>query len=234
MNVPKSQGNEPLPGARTFEKFIVIVTYGRSGSTLLQSFLQGIAGSLIRGENNNVLYPLFRAYKRAFNTRYDQGQTSIPEFGPWYGADEIVPRQFGERLASAFIDEILRAPPATRVLGFKEIRFHDTTPGEMPDFLDWILEYLRPCKIVFNTRDRDEVASSSWWKDWDTREVFQMVDALDREYAAYAARRPAQTFVVRYADYHRDAHTLQALFDFLGEPFPEAHIRAVLQRQLRH
>ncbi|MCF1504916.1 sulfotransferase [Afifella sp. H1R] len=217
-----------------FEKFIVIVTYGRSGSTLLQTALQTIPGAMIRGENNNLLYPLFRAWKRAHNTRYNQGQTPIPAHGPWYGADEIVPRRFGEELAGLFVREILKPTPQTRVLGFKEIRFHDAEPGEMPEFLDFIREFFPPCRLIFNTRRAADVARSSWWKDVETEKVMEMVEDLDRQYADYVAAHSDTSFLVRYDDYVKDRASLRALFDFLGEAYDEAAVEAAFGHRLPH
>ena len=220
--------------AAAFQKFVVIVAYGRSGSTLLQTVLQTIPGSFIRGENNNVLYPLFRAWKRAHATRYSQGPKAIPAFGPWYGADEIAPRRFVKRLIDAVIEEILIPPQDTRVLGFKEIRFHDTEEGELPEFLDFIRRELAPCKIVFNTRRVDDVARSAWWKEGDAEEITTMLERLDRQYADYAAAHPGDCFLVRYDEYTRDREALRPLFDFLDEPFDGNRIAAVLDHRLKH
>lgn len=47
---------------------ILIITYGRSGSTLLMSLLNTVDGVLIAGENYNVCLHLFRAYKALLNS----------------------------------------------------------------------------------------------------------------------------------------------------------------------
>ena len=217
-----------------FEKFVVIVTYGRSGSTLLQTILQTIPGACIRGENNNALYPLFRSWKRAWNTRYNHGKDAVPPTGPWYGADEIVPRRFGEALTTAFIDQILAPPQGTRVLGFKEIRFHDVEESEFPEFLDFIRAFFAPCHIVFNTRRASDVARSSWWKDMDMAEVMSMIEGLDTIYADYLSSRSTGGFLVRYEDYTKNRDSLRTLFTFLDEPFDAKRIESVGARQLPH
>lgn len=57
----------------TFSRFgsVLIITYGRSGSTLLQGILNSIPGYLIRGENENLMAHFYNAYK-------------IIEFGHFY------------------------------------------------------------------------------------------------------------------------------------------------------
>ena len=219
---------------RRFEKFIVVVTYGRSGSTLLQTILQTIPGAMIRGENNNALYPLFRSWKRAWNTRYNKGQEPAPVTGPWYGADEIVPRRFGEKLADVFVDEILQPRHDTRLLGFKEIRFHDVEDGDFDEFLDFIRDFFPPCYLIFNTRRASDVARSSWWKDVDTNQVLQMVEELDALYAAYATSHSDDTMLLRYDDYVRNPEVLRPLFELLGEEFDRAAVDLAMSRELRH
>ena len=43
--------------------FVFVVTYGRSGSTLLMGLLNSIPGFLIRGENWDALHHLFRFHQ---------------------------------------------------------------------------------------------------------------------------------------------------------------------------
>ena len=59
----------------SFEGYLIVVTYGRSGSTLLQSILQSIPGYSFTGENNNVLLPLFHAFLRAEDAKKRFGKT---------------------------------------------------------------------------------------------------------------------------------------------------------------
>jgi hypothetical protein len=87
---------------------------------------------------------------------------------------------------------------------------------------------------VFNTRRAADVARSSWWKDVETRDVVTMVEDLDRRYADYVARNPADCFLVRYEDYAKDRDSLAPLFAFLDEPFDPAAIDAARSRELKH
>ena len=42
---------------------VLIITYGRSGSTLLQGLLNSIDGCIVRGENYDACKGLFRTYQ---------------------------------------------------------------------------------------------------------------------------------------------------------------------------
>src|SRR3954464_1127587 len=61
-----SQPDRDLPG------FVFVVTYGRSGSTLVQGLLNALPGTLVRGENNFYILPLFQAWSlaSAFQARF--------------------------------------------------------------------------------------------------------------------------------------------------------------------
>src|SRR5690606_768941 len=68
--------------------YLFIVTYGRSGSTLLMSILDTLPGFCIRGENGGVLYDLFTFHTKATNAREKwSGRKPLEPLHPWYGID---------------------------------------------------------------------------------------------------------------------------------------------------
>ena len=67
--------------------FVFVVTYGRSGSTLLQKVLGDIDGYHISGENNNALYGLYQSFKFANMAKMRFGQEMTKHDNPWYGAE---------------------------------------------------------------------------------------------------------------------------------------------------
>ncbi|MBV1900860.1 MAG: sulfotransferase, partial [Kordiimonadaceae bacterium] len=130
--------------------FIFIVTYGRSGSTVLQGLLQAIPGYFIRGENMNTLFPLYKACTAAHTARYTHGKNPHGQDDPWFGADVIKPEVFTKRIVDTFIEEILQPPADARVVGFKEIRFHEGGSEHFEPFLNFIFEHFPGCKFIFN------------------------------------------------------------------------------------
>lgn len=70
--VPLRQRHPQLVGS------LLIVTYGRSGSTLLQSMLQTIPGAHIAGENYNALHPIFQSVRRAQRTKRTKVKPALP------------------------------------------------------------------------------------------------------------------------------------------------------------
>ena len=48
---------------------VFVITYGRSGSTLMQGILNSIDGFHIKGENNGFVFKLFESYQLLVNAK---------------------------------------------------------------------------------------------------------------------------------------------------------------------
>lgn len=212
---------------------VFLVTYGRSGSTVLQRILQSVDGAVIRGENHNTLYELFRAAGAARQALATGGTRAADPRHPFYGADRIDPARFERRLAGIFIDEILQPGPAPRWLGFKEIRSY-----EMLDDLEAYLAMLVRCfagtRIIMNIRQHSDVMRSSWWATMDPDKVRDRLQAVDAAFLRYASAHPEHSLVVDYDRYKDDPAALQPLFTLLDEPFEHDTVAGILAERLRH
>ena len=217
--------------------YVFIVTYGRSGSTLLQNLLNHIDGYCIRGENNNTLAHIARAWDAVDHSqvmrglRKDGRTTGCGD--PWYGGEHPVPKRYGQQLANVFVREILQPPPGTRVAGFKEIRFH-RDPGFFPRYMTFLRRFFPRARFVFNTREHAAVMRSGWWAEWDPERVQEILTRAEGLYDQYLARFPDTAIRLRYEDYTANPDALRPLFDFLGEPWDRALVEHVLDRRLDH
>ncbi|WP_212525597.1 sulfotransferase [Actibacterium sp. MT2.3-13A] len=222
---------------RPADGYVFIVTYGRSGSTLLQNLLNSIPGYCIRGENNNTLYHLARAWDTVAQAREMQGlrKRGAPsaQTHPWYGAELTRPEHYGRTLADGFVREILRPDPGTRVAGFKEIRFHQDEKF-FRQYMSFMHRFFPKARFIFNTRDHAAVARSGWWAEKDPAEVAAQLTRAEKLYDAYARAFPKKSLQLRYEDYTGNPDGLRPLFDFLGEPFDEAMVARVLGQKLDH
>ncbi len=217
--------------------YVFIVTYGRSGSTLLQALLNSIDGYCIRGENENVLLHLARIWhtvqaSEPMRGLRSQGQTTSPTH-PWFGAEAIDPEALGHAFARVFLEQVLKLPKGTRVGGFKEIRFVDTV-SSLPQYLRFIFRFFPNSRIIFNVRDHAAVARSGWWANMDPKQVIPRLARADEKVIALQEKYPAQSIVVRYEDYTRSPDALLPLFQFLGEPFSRERVTEILSRPLTH
>jgi hypothetical protein len=202
---------------------VFIVTYGRSGSTLLMGLLNAIPGYRILGENGNALYRLYQAHAAIAST-HEKNPDALEPRSAYYGAPRMRPEQFRVGLVETFIRDVLRPKPGDRVLGFKEIRY---TYEHLEDFAGFI-EFLRTafprCKIVFNHRQAAATAKSGWWptigdaqrKIQATSDRFLTVPADDRHFHFW------------YDEIDDGLTNVHALLAFLGEALDDATIRAVL------
>jgi hypothetical protein len=206
-------------------RYVFVVTYGRSGSTLLMGLLNAIPGYRICGENYNALYRLYQADAAIRQAREKfSGTSELAPQSSWYGTPRVRPHRFRAELVDSFVNQVLRPQPGDRVLGFKEIRY---TPGHVPDLAEY-LRFLRECfphsKIVFNHRDPAAVARSAWWARYANAE--ETIRAADQRLLSFPA--DDRHFHFWYDKIDDSLANIAELFRFLGEEFDERSVRAVL------
>lgn len=217
---------------QSIRKFVFIVSYGRSGSTVLQSMLATIPGSHIMGENLDALAGLFQSYRSAVQTRAEQGSSPRTAPGdPWRGAHNISPNKYNRKLARAFLEEVLNVPEDATVVGFKEIRYFDH--DDLEEYLDYIRLTFVPSTLVFNHRDPEDVAKSGWWRTHPA-EIAEEVRRFDRRTEKYAELHPCCCLSVNYDQYASDPKVLQPLFERVGATFDLAILNNVLSIRLNH
>jgi len=226
-----------LKGDHPPDGYVFIVTYGRSGSTLLQHLLNCIDGIVVRGENNNTLWHLFQAWHALDSAgpindlRVRGAETDSTR--PWFGAELIDPDAVGHDIAGLFRQKVLNLPTGTRMGGFKEIRVH-SDPELFPVYLDFIARFFPGSRFVFNTRAHEDVARSAWWGVCDPDFVRATLAEAEALFRAYAAAHPATSLILHYDDYIRDRDALAPLFALVGDRPSEAQVQQVFARQLQH
>ena len=229
----------PLQTAKfgDIERFVCIVTYGRSGSTLLQNLLNSFDGYCIRGENNNLLAPLAQAYFLAEssgnlrNLRKNNAVTTPDQ--PWYGGENIRPWRLGRDLAQVFVRDVLVPPIGTRATGLKEIRWGND-PRTFPHAMDFIRTFFPGVHLIFNTRDHDEVCRSGWWADMEPGKVKETLARHEDLFFSYMKRFPDICTHVHYNDYIAEPETLRPIFDALDQPWDPVLVQRVLETKLTH
>ncbi|MFC3571276.1 sulfotransferase [Paracoccus simplex] len=230
--------------------YVFVVTYGRSGSTLTQSLLNAIPGYAIRGENANLTHlfakaiHLVREHEMFRWRREDLGKPRAerrpylqPILGkpwdPWAGAEKVNPDQFSLALMDLFVRQMLRPPKDCRVCGFKEIRFHED-PSFFRHHLDIMRAAFPKTRFLFQRRNHEAVARSSWWAKQPREQVFSQLRLAERLFADYIAEHPDCTMMLDYERLVSDPEHIRAMHDFLGEPMDPAAVKAVLARSLKH
>ena len=212
--------------------YLFIVTYGRSGSTLVQGILNSIPGYLIRGENRQMLRSLYDFHRTGSRVRrWQRRQLAQDREGPgetnatsaYYGMDAFPKARSLAGIRRLAVETLLRPDADTRVAGFKEIRWDDE---DVADFVAWLREVFPGARFVVNTRNLEDVAQSKWWgKD---PEALERLTATERRLLDLAEQLGDAAHHVRYDDYVDSPEALRPFFEWLGEPFDEQRVRDVL------
>ncbi|MEP6967063.1 MAG: sulfotransferase [Pseudomonadota bacterium] len=186
---------------------LFVVTYGRSGSTLLQGLLNAIPGYRIYGENGGFLTKLHGAYEALVDAnRHLAKPANDNHRHPWFGSSRYDRPTLNTQF-HAFADGILFCPtaaPDVRVFGFKEIRYHDLGNEKLAAFLDFLRQIYPNSVIIFNTRRVEDVLRSGWWRQnyWH---------GLPKQFSDFAE------FAGKYVEENTD-HALHVRYDALVDP----------------
>jgi Sulfotransferase family len=217
-------------------RYVFLVTYARSGSTLLQSLINAAPGVQMRGENNNCLLHLFRSWDAVQDTalRGRFGQQSSPD-EPWFGAGAVKPVWYLNSMLDRFVNTVLCPDPEVKVTGFKEIRYIPfyMKNEEFDQYMDFMLENFPDARIVFNSRDAEAVSKSGWHVKEDPVKLMETVRQSDARFAAYAAKSD-KVLHLRYDEYVKDHSHIRRMYEFLDLPFDADRIEAVFAKPLTH
>lgn len=204
--------------------YLFVVTYGRSGSTLLMGVLNSIPGYLLRGENWDALHHLYLFHRTLLDgsRRWDPARLRRRTH-PFFGAGDFPERRSLERTRELVLDTVLRPREDTRVTGFKEIRWYR---DDVEEYVAWLREVFPGARFVVNTRDLAEVGRSGWWAK--APENAASLPHVEERVLALAEGLGDAAYRVHYNDYVGDPGVLRGLFGWLGEPFDEVAVREVL------
>ena len=196
---------------------VLIITYGRSGSTLLQGILNSIEGCLIRGENDNFCFALYQAYQSIKNSKKFKKATEATH--PWYGAPFISEDVFLKQASKMTKDLILsdkKDDPTIKYYGFKEIRYAELeVQNNFEDYLKFLEKiFPNPC-FIFNTRNLDDVLKSGWWSKTNQAKSREQLVSLENKFTKFCSQYN-NSFQITYESIVSKSFTLEAMFDFLG------------------
>ena len=218
--------------------YLFVVTYGRSGSTLLQGILNAIPGYVIRGENRQMLLHLYEFHRTGAAEKREQRRqerkNDLPVGGgtpvrPFYGMDNFKVQASHEDCRRLALDTVLRPDPGTRVTGFKEIRWGQEDVEDLDRYVTWLRKVFPGARFLVNTRDLTAVSQSKWWAEMP--DAVEQLAETEKRLLALTDSLGDDAFHVRYDDYVADPRALAPLFAWLGEEFDESRVRAVLEER---
>jgi hypothetical protein len=208
-------------------QYLVMLTYGRSGSTLLQGVINSTPGYLMRGENRDALYHLFKYHCGLERERKEHEHTSDSTRSAWYGIDQYATEAAVTGLRNVVVPTLLRPRTDTKVIGFKEIRWwHE----DWREYLTFLQDLFPGVRFVINSRRHEDVARSKWWVE--RQNPLEMLARYEKRLDDMAAVLGDRAYKMRYEDYIADRAVLREFFDWLGAPFDGDRIDAVMR--IRH
>ncbi|MEZ0578575.1 sulfotransferase [Nocardioides sp. MH1] len=181
--------------------YVFVVTYGRSGSTLVQGMLNAMPRTLVRGENGLYIQHLFRAWRAADEIRQKRkGPSSKQPTNAFYGINALTRGRFVRNAQRLVTGGILGAEDAGDYdrLGFKEVEWHHLTAEETEPFFGWLDEVCPGAKYVLNTRDVETVLGSGFWQRRDTDESVAAIERVVEIQDLLRSSRPERVFETRY------------------------------------
>ena len=221
----------PLPDGRSH---VVIVSHGRSGSTLLQAILNSIDGWRIWGENYDFPRGLHFAETKLRETKWEKWRDASHPSAPWFGARSYDPDAFASALGGALREQLAKGAPAdAKTIGFKEIRFTDLTkdgPAPLLDYLDFLAGALKPCKFILLSRDLEQTRNSGWFRKMAPEDVAAEIEPFHAALDRVANIRSEDAFRITYDDLKADAPRLHALFEFLDVDVDREALRELLSK----
>jgi hypothetical protein len=210
---------------RTDLSYVFVVTYGRSGSTLLQGILSATPGVVVRGENGGVIKHLFAFHATVARHRDRLAREDVlPPSHPWWGVDGYPDATALRDLHALLLDTVLRPEADTTLVGFKEIDWPSEQLAELFAFMRAVFPGAR---FVLNTRDLEQVAASKWWAR--NPHALAELTALEQRYVAALSQLGDDAWRrVHYDDWVAEPAELRGLFEWLGLDFDEDRVRGVL------
>ncbi len=206
--------------------FLFVMTYGRSGSTLVSGLLNALPGYLVRGENRHALQHLFRYHcTLAVEKRRRPAKVFRTPTHPFFGIGDVPLAASLSGIRRLVLETLLRPQADTRVVGFKEIRwYHD----DMEEYVAWLRKVFPGARFLVNTRAHESVLASGWWATGDLEHNRAHLAETERRILAVAADLGEAAYHVHYDDYVADPTVLRGLYEWLGEPWDEAAVRAIM------
>ena len=226
---------------------LLIITYGRSGSTLLMGVLNSIEGVVIRGENYDFCFHLYKAYKAILDSKNQYGKNSQ---NPFYGSDYIDEEQllmdYSQLIKNVLLSEHHKKPSNVikflksktdihlniKCFGFKEIRY-ERHLEEFNEYLSFLEKIFPNLCFVFNTRNNEDVLKSMKAVDFYTKKPFDLnyLKTIETTFFDYIKYHPDNTFHISYEDVITKSKRLKELFSFLGATFSQQKIDKVLSKR---
>lgn len=223
------------------QQHLVIVSYPRSGSTVIQRVLNCAEGTLIKGETIGAINHLAEFVHLVESVRQDVAPlldiASDDDRNPMYGYGDFNIDVVLDNLRNAFTHGVLGMPENVFRLGWKENFISPINLGhrKATQTLQFIQRLLPNTKFVFNVRSPEITAKSAVWKNQlnpvDTIAEFKnWIETVHDSHILGAEN----TILLEYEKWDGDPDYLRLELARLGIIIPRETVAQVLDEYLSH
>ena len=232
---------------------LIILSCGRSGSTLIQRILNTCEKWSISGENYGAIEDLLLFYHKLLTSKQYVPQDNsgfltyekcvANNIKPcWYNTYHL---EAVKVMLQLLIVNMFNPNGKFRVWGFKEIRFgiQEACSGDLfedrPVFtrnregMETIIGLMRSLfpnlKVIVNTRNVNDISKSAWFKDHESKTRIQAQQDL---LVSYATQHSDFCYVIDYSQVCKNDDELRDLFVWLHEPYNQSAVAVVLKCNL--
>jgi hypothetical protein len=231
---------------------IIIVSYPRSGTTVIQRILNRAEGTVVRGETIGSIVHLAEYVKLLEDMRSAVVPLLVPDIppnsdkNPMYGHDGIDTDLIVDSMRHAIEFGTLSCPQGTFRLGWKENFINPKNLGHQKSVyvLQFIQRLFPNIKFVFNTREPEMMKTSAIWKNKinPVEEILECKSFIESVYGS-GVLGAENTTLLEYEtwagglDYEHgkgDAEYVQRQLAQIGIYVSRDDIREVLDEYLTH
>jgi hypothetical protein len=220
---------------------IVIVSYPRSGSTIIQRVLNKAEGTLVKGETIGAINHLAEFVHLIEDVRRDVAPLlDIPsndDRNPMYGYGDFNIDVVMDNLRNAFTHGVLAMPEGIHRLGWKENFISPLTLGHQKatKTLQFIQRLLPNTKFIFNVRSPEETAASAVWRT-QLNPIDKIAEFKDWIHNVHDSEilGSANTLLLDYDKWNNNPEYLHINLARFGIVIPKEDVKIVLDEQLTH
>eukprot|EP01025_Chloroclados_australasicus_P018058 TRINITY_DN19343_c0_g3_i1.p1 TRINITY_DN19343_c0_g3~~TRINITY_DN19343_c0_g3_i1.p1 ORF type:complete len:277 (-),score=11.90 TRINITY_DN19343_c0_g3_i1:426-1202(-) len=198
-------GNEEC---KKHPKCVFVAAIGLSGSTTLMDVINQHPAVHLRGENNGLFNKLLDTIN---DIKWKSNYEEILRKQDWdrMQRSSVISRAEGYKGAASFFKQLYaHGQDATKVVGFKEIRYRSEAQ------LDFVRDLCENSKFVFQyAKDIDSLKRREWFANMKGAEW--MIKQKTKLLFDYHQKYPNDTFLSTIDDF-KDPTFPQRLYDFLG------------------
>ena len=204
----RRKAGRPPTGQDT--RFVIVLSQGRAGSTLILRMLNACPGVRICGENNRAFDHLkqfidcYRGAQKNHTSDFFKLAWSLP-------CDE--PDMLGH--LRKFATSMYNPEGTHQIVGFKEIRYGQA--GDLEPDLAFLRQLFPGLRIIFNVRRTEDCVKSLWWAK-DPENSAKMLETMRASFWEHYNEHREDCYWMPFEELRRGSKVLQGMFDFLDIP----------------